>query len=221
MTPWKTIFILLSLVASVGCSNRVYFGTSTRFALDASSTTVGLGYKAAQFAYIPPKQGGGEYSVLGRSDVDISITDIVVNEEFATGQAADCAAAASSSVKMALVSESNKDPKKGNLVFGSYFSMSFLDINFGSSNPFAGASVGYKRESATVIPLTENGHLRSVYADTRVNSLAHSTGEDDGTRTNGIRFKQVFATGKAAVYVAKKSVASLTKNKITDACTPE
>ncbi|WP_409277098.1 hypothetical protein [Pseudomonas defluvii] len=221
MPHWKIFIIMLPLMVNAGCSNRVYFGTSTRFALDVSTTTAGIGYKSAQFAYVPPKESGGEYSVLGRSDVDLSITDIVVNEEFATGQAAECAAAASSAVNLAFAADDRSNTKKGNLIFGSYFSVSLLDINFGSENPFAGASIGYKRESATVIPITENGQLRSVYANTKINSLANSAAETDGTRTNGIRFRQIFATGKAAVYVAKKNIASITEKKIADACTPQ
>lgn len=219
MINWKIFLIVLTILSTAGCSNRVYFGTSTRWALDASSTTVGLGYKAAQFAYVPPKRDGGEYSVLGRSDVDISIKDIVVEEEFATGQAAECAAA-SSTANMNLADE-KKVTTKGSLIFGSYTSASFIDLNFGSANPFSGASIGYKRETATVIPITEDGHLRSVYAKTKINSLALSSSESSGTKTDGVRFQQVFATGKAAVYVAKEKVASMTDSQISNACTPQ
>ena len=219
MAAWKTAIILLITMAITACSNRVYFGTSTRWALDASSTTIGLGYKAAQFAYIPPKKDGGEYSVLGKSDVDISVANIVVEEEFATGQAADCAAAAPQATMQLSVKKEKTD--KGSLAFGSYFSMSFLDINFGSTNPFAGASIGYKRETATVIPITESYHLRSVYAKTFINTLDSSSAPESGTQTGGIRFIQVFATGKAAVYAARENVKSLTEDKKTEACTPQ
>lgn len=217
MTKLCAPITLIIMVLSTGCTNRVYFGTSTRFALDASSTTAGLGYKAAQFAYIPPKKDGGEYSVLGKSDVDLSITNIVVEEEFATGQAAECAADRDFKINNAEEARTTK----GNLVFGAYTSASLIDVNFGSANPFAGASIGYKRETATVIPITEDGLLRSVYAKSNISSLDYSTTETNGSKTGGVRFRQIFATGKAAVMVARDKLPSIAATSGATACNPQ
>ena len=86
----RTIVIsALTAIFLSGCANKVYFGTSTRLAIDFSSDGAGIGYKNAQMAIVPPKENGTEYSVLGNSDVDISLSKIRIDEEFATGLAAE------------------------------------------------------------------------------------------------------------------------------------
>lgn len=210
------IFALLS-----GCAkNTVYFGTNTNFAIDidASSGSANIGYKNSQFASIPPKEDGTSYSVLGSSDVDVSISDMVIEEEFATGLAAECAA--SRTVKKV---DEEDETKYGTLLFASYFSVSLFDVNLGADNPFSGASIGYKRSTATVIPI-KNNKLRSVYAKTSVNTLPYennNTGNNDTrTHTKGIRFKQDFATGNASRYLASYNAKSLTKIDNVTGCIP-
>lgn len=208
--------LVLVIITCSGCANNVYFGTSTRLAIDFSSDTAGIGYKNSQVAFVPPKEDDSGHSILGKSDVDISMDNIVIDEEFATGLAAECA---SENTPPAAAIAGAPSPSYGNLIFGSYNSISIIDINFGATNPFAGATFGYKRATATVVPI-KNDFLRSVYAKTKVNTLDHSASETHGTRTGGIRFVQEFATGKASVHRAAANVASLTGGNKTTACTP-
>ncbi len=208
------------LASLIGCAkNTVYFGTNTNLAIDvdASSGSANIGYKNSQFASIPPKDDGTSFSILGSSDVDVSISDMVIEEEFATGLAAECAA--SRKTKKGDDKEEDKT-QYGTLLFASYFSVSLFDVNLGADNPFLGASIGYKRSTATVIPI-KNDKLRSVYAKTSVNTLPYESSDsgsttnkgnnDTRTHTKGIRFKQDFATGRASQYLASYNAKSLTK----------
>jgi hypothetical protein len=185
-----------------GCANTVYFGTSTRLAIDFSSDGAGIGYKNSQMAVVPPKENGTEFSVLGSSDIDISLSKIMIDEEFATGEAAEYAS-------QNKVFKSEPNPAHGNLLFGAYTSVSIIDLNFGVTNPFQGATFGYKRATATIVPIVDNS-LRSVYAKTSINSEQYDAETNPcGTKTDGLRFVQLFATGEAAVNLAKKNQASL------------
>jgi len=209
----RTIVIsALTAIFLSGCANKVYFGTSTRLAIDFSSDGAGIGYKNAQMAIVPPKENGTEYSVLGNSDVDISLSKIRIDEEFATGLAAEHA-----SQTKALTRESNA--VHGDLLFGAYTSVSIVDLNFGVTNPFQGATFGYKRATATIIPIV-NDSLRSVYARTSINSESYDADTNPcGSKTDGLRFVQLFATGQAAINMAKQNEGSLSKaNNSKDVC---
>ncbi|MBL4673541.1 MAG: hypothetical protein JKX81_14875 [Arenicella sp.] len=185
-----------------GCANKVYFGTSTRLAIDFSSDGAGIGYKNSQMAIVPPKEDGNEFSVLGSSDIDISLSKIMIDEEFATGKAAEYASQDDGS-------EKDLNAAHGNLLFGAYTSVSIIDLNFGVTNPFQGATFGYKRATATIIPIVDDS-LRSVYAKTSINSEPYDAETNPcGTKTDGLRFVQLFATGKAAVNMAKQNQTSL------------
>ncbi len=211
--------IAFSLFILTGCaSNAVYFGTATNLGIDISSESTNIiGYKNTQIARVPPTQKGDAFSVLGTSDVDLSLTDVAIYERFATGEAADCAASAN-----ARAAALTPPTGLGSLIFGSYTSISFIDFNFGATNPFVGGSMGYKRATATMIPIT-NDKLRSVYAESSVNTIKTADGADPAvaSRTGGMRFVQNFATGKAAMIRAKANVKKLTgDNSAVSTCTP-
>ncbi len=209
----RTVVIsTLAVIFLSGCANKVYFGTATSLAIDFSSNGAGIGYKNAQMAIVPPKENGTEFSVLGSSDIDISISKIIIDEEFATGEAAEYA------LHNDLLRE-DLNTTHGNLLFGAYTTVSIIDLNFGVTNPFQGATFGYKRATATIIPIVDDS-LRSVYAKTSINSEQYDAQTNPcGTKTNGLRFVQLFATGKAAINMAKKNQESLetagSSNKIS------
>lgn len=216
----KTLGAVIILALSTGCAkNTVYFGTNTNLAVDfdVTSRSANIGYKNSQFASIPPKEDGTSFSVLGQSDVDVSISDMVIDEVFATGLAAECAA--SKPIPADALTGADKT-KYGTLLFASYFSVSLFDVNLGATNPFLGGSIGYKRATATVIPIKKN-HLRSVYAKNSVNTLKHdATTQQNGTQTDGIRFKQDFATGEASLFMASKNAKILTNDTSSIGCRP-
>lgn len=192
----------LTAVFLSGCANKVYFGTATSLAIDFSSNGAGIGYKNSQMAIVPPKENGTEFSVLGSSDIDISLSKIMIDEEFATGEAAEYASQDN-------LSNQNLNTTHGNLLFGAYTSVSIIDLNFGVTNPFQGATFGYKRATATIIPIVDDS-LRSVYAKTSINSEQYDAQTNPcGTKTDGLRFVQLFATGKAAVTLAEQNRTSL------------
>jgi len=216
--------LLVSMLLS-GChGKRVYFGTSTVLGVDFSSESKGgvIGYKNAQFASVPKKgksktkEGESEkhegFSVVGRSDIDLSVTEVIIDEIFATGAAA--VAAVNNGVAGKEKKIVGNSAKHGSLLFAANTSISLVDINFSATNPFQGASFGYKRATATVIPIVE-GNLRSVYAKSVVNSKAKASGNPCGTETGGIRFIQSFATGEAAENLAAIKKKELTQANVT------
>lgn len=208
------IRIFLSSIALAtflsGCANKVYFGTATSLGVDFSADGAGIGYRNAQAARVPARENGMEFSVLGSSDIDLSLSQIYIDEEFATGKAAD-------SLSMPKSARSITEPAThGDLLFGSYTTASFIDINFGATNPFQGATIGYKRATATMIPIVKD-NLRSVYAKTVINSEPWDPATNPcGTKTGGIRFVQLFATGQAAINIAVDNKESLQTGQTLD-----
>lgn len=199
MKQFTFVFIVMVLLS--GCANRLYFGTATNLGVDFSETTANIGYKNINIANVPQKKDGTSHSVVGKSDVDISLREINIHEQFATG---DAAIIATKNEKRDIVT-TNDENTSNNLLFGSYSSISIFDFNFGSLNPFAGATIGYKRATATIIPVENNNtEIRSVYANTYITSLDKNASISNGTQTNGIRFITKFGTGKAAQQLAQK-----------------
>jgi hypothetical protein len=213
----------LALLIS-GCANGLYFGTKTKWGLEATGTatapvSVGLTYHRGEAVVIPENEAGRTYSVFGGSDNDFSwFNGLAVSQRFATGDAAVIAAGGT-------VEENEKtnDAQHGKLVFttGTTFG---LDLRYSSSAAQSpGLLAGYRREEGVFIPTKPSAvEANSVYADI---SIVYSPDGDAAKLdaiepdrrprlSGGARIKQRFATGAAARLVAKDDAA---KNKLRKA----
>ncbi|SFO67456.1 hypothetical protein SAMN03159304_04562 [Pseudomonas sp. NFACC24-1] len=204
LVPIGTLVLMLA-----GCgTDSLYFGTYTRVGIDASSDGAGIGAKNVALNIAPPKKDGTAFDVLGTSDLDMSYTDVVIQEVVAVGDAAKCAAMKNkaSGGNVAIQSQDAQSPAVGPIIFGTYSSWSFLDLSWGGATA-TGINFGYKRGVGVRIPIVNNT-VGAVYASVSVNT---TDGETVAPKTNieGIRSRYTFATGSAAVIKAAQEAKSL------------
>src|SRR5688572_2608315 len=201
----KLCFLLAAICLS-GCSHSIYFATHTRVGIDASTDGAGIGGKTAAIAYAPPKKDGSAFDILGYSDIDASYKDTVMDEEFAIGAAAVCAA--STAAKMEVL-QAAAEEKASPLIFGSYSSFSLVELSWGNSVS-TGITFGYKRGAGIRMPIGKDDKIGDAYARVTVNTT--DTDRDNALKSNlgGIRYMHTFATGKAAVLKARARADELT-----------
>lgn len=208
-----TLCALPVLAVLTGCHNHVIFSTHTSAGLDVSGTAqypdkVSFSYNRQEVAIVPRKTNGEAHSVFGGMDSDISFMNgSVIKQTFATG---DAAVLASGGVTNPPVGTT--DPSKAPLVFMTATTFG-LHLTAGESQMSPNLLMGYRRAEAAMIPVPDSAQeVRPVYADILINTK--SLKQKDGTTNpalalttnfpsiSGVRIKQSFATGRAAVNLA-------------------
>lgn len=227
MNPRFLAFVsTVVLGVTAGCSsNSLYFGTETSSGLkvsgtQAAPTDVGLSYQRSEVALIPPKTDGSTHAVYGGVDHDFSWSDgFLLTQTFATGDAAVLAAHNQAAPAPAAPKAGNNQNRKLFFSTGTTFGFDLnLGADIGSSVP--SLVLGFRRVEATVIPIKDPSmEVNSVYADISIagdsgGRLKTNGGKDTGTRRqdigpdrlpaspNGVRIRQTFATGDAAIAIA-------------------
>lgn len=205
----KKNFLLILILAALlsGCKN-LYFGTSTSVGLDVSGTSkiptkASFAFDRSEIAIVPDDSEGNAHSVFASLDSEWTwFNGFIVDQIFATGEAADIAA---TEPRISV----QYDPKDLNtskkpLVFATGTKLG-IDIDFGlTASAPASLLVGYKRSEMTIIPdVAGKKKLNSVFADISIISKNEGvTSISDAPRLGGVRIKQRFATGVAAVEAA-------------------
>lgn len=167
------------------------------------------------------------------SDMKFSIPpQYIIKQTFATGDAAANAASniandedeLSSAEESGAGESANRDAeKKGDdkgkgskNSFGSDHPLSFytgtkfgIHLSLGEGQMAANALIGYRRTEATVIPIPDDSQeVRPIYADIEINnttrSLSNRIDQPSGSTLGGVRIKQGFATGNAAVILSSR-----------------
>lgn len=216
-----TTYLLITVISLFlsGCANKdLYLASYSRVGIDGSTNGAGIGAKSGYIKVSPTKPDGSPYTVLGSSDIDVSITNVIIEEVLATGMAAICAA--NKKTDPALVAPTDKinafilekmedrsisvtQGKSPTLIFGSYSSWSLIDLSWAEASS-QGINFGYKRSTGLKIPTPSGSEdIASVYAKVTVNTTS-----DKGqytTRINGIRNTHTFATGAAAIIKASRN----------------
>lgn len=221
--------ILSSLSLGVlltGCANRLVFTTQTSLGLDVSGTAqvpnkVSLSYNRYEAAIVPRKTNGDAHSVYGGLDADISfIKGSTIQQTFTTGEAAKLATG-SGTAPTNSSGTANTDAAPLIFVTGTTFG---LHLTAGEQELAPNLLMGYRRSEATVIPVPDAAQeVRPVYADILINTKDNpSLGKTNGTATpittnfpavSGTRIKQSFATGTAAINLAKDAGVQETLSK--------
>lgn len=216
-----------------GCANALYFGTDTSGGLKVSGTRsvptqVGLSYQRSEIAILPPGKDGSTPAVFGGSDHDYSWQNgIVLSQTFATGPAAEVA------VDPAATPAAAKN--QGDTMLFTTGTKFGLDLSLGDSAAQSPSLiVGYRRSEGVIMPLKEdaneanatyadisivydeNGSLRKNLAGTDLNGKPRDAIAADRLPNSGsgVRIKQQFATGSAAVKLVQTKSA---REKLFDA----
>ncbi len=233
----RRVIAPLVILTMAGCSNALYFGTYSRIGIDASTDGAGIGAKHSEIVVSPTKSDGSAHDVLGRADHDLSLISAVIDEEFAVGEAARCAAARVVSQQDAakgFVAIDPNDPstisevdgqENTKLIFGAHTSYSLVDLAWGES-AVRGINFGFKRSVGVRMPIKDDS-LGSAYTRIRLNTLSASELNDPNepgyappdpnnpgppvSRTGGVRTKSVFATGVAAIIMANERASEITE----------
>lgn len=205
----KTARLLLAAIAglAVGCqSNRVVFVTQSSIGMDVSGTAtlpnrVSLSFDRYEAAIVPRKTNGEAHSVFGGMEADMTwFSGHAIKQTFATGEAAKLA---TGGAEENLGSTSMKD--KASLIFLTATTYG-LNLSAGEQSMPANFLLGYRRTEAAVIPTPDPAQeVRSVYADIHINSTGKSNQVASDFSVDGVKFKQSFATGRAAVNLARNS----------------
>ena len=212
MNQFKIAFAV-STLALGGCANALYFGTYTRVGIDASTDGAGIGAKNEALNIAPPKKDGSAFDVLGTSDLDISLSKVVISEVVAVGEAARCAASKKKDAKIStLVTHGTEAKKVGNVIFGTYSSWSLVDLSWGNATA-KGINFGYKSGTGVRMPVVDDD-VGSVYAKITVNSTGE-VGNDIAktSQVGGTRATHSFATGTAAIIKASAEANALNNTK--------
>jgi|GEM_PF-6144452 len=205
------LFFLLAVLVS-GCAHNLYFGTATSVGLDVAGTTkipskIAFAYDRSEIAIVPDNQEGDAHSVFASLDSEWTwFNGFFVKQNFATGQAAEIAAADTAETQYDLggTPRTNKP-----LIFTTGTRLG-IDLSFGhTANAPASLLIGYKRGEMSLIPdVADKTVVDPVYADI---VIAGYDAEDNSIpdqktmlkpRLGGVRIQQRFATGKAAIDAA-------------------
>jgi hypothetical protein len=202
---------LLAVGALAGCqSKNLFFATESRWGLNvAGSSTapssVSLDYHRGEVAVIPKNNAGSTFSVYGGSDNDFSWGNgLALSQTFATGEAAVIATGGAKPDRTTL-------KQTGPVFFatGTTFGLNLRLLAAESAAP--GLIAGYRRDEMVIIPTGEGATEASpVYADISIIQLPSATPAGAAQRfpgrepviAGGVRIKQQFATGAAALKVA-------------------
>ncbi len=189
-----------------GCASNLYFGTSTSVGLSVVGTgkiptKVSFAHDRTETAIVPVDAAGKVHSTFAALDSEWTwMNGFIIKQQFATGRAADIAAQSSF-----VAAEGNFQPEKITAEKPILFITSSklgIAIDFGET-PQSPASllVGYRRHEGTLMPDARGKQaLDSVYADISIISDAKDLPPDTpGPRLGGVRIKQRFATGVAAI----------------------
>lgn len=220
MKQLKMLIVASLLIWITGCSqNTLYFSTYSSLGLDSSGTAevpnhVSLAYSRFEGAYVPPKHDSKvkSHSLFGGIDADVGFfpwQDRIINQTFATGRAASQAAKNGDGKGGEVESsgseneqEAQEEEEGASLLFTTS-TLFGLELRGGDTRVRPRLTLGYRRGEAAYIPISDlSTEVRSVYSDISINSMDASEADkssDDHTRTGGVRIKQKFATGKAAV----------------------
>jgi hypothetical protein len=206
------LLVVLSATVLAGCTttNTLFVGTYTRAGIDVSQETAGggIGVKNAALTIAPTKTTGEPFDVLGTSDIDLSFTDVALNEVVATGTAAVCASGVTKKTAAMFAAEEKARAKTekeatGPLIFAAVTSWSLIEVNAGQvTGP--GVSFGYKRTVGIRMPVKED-KIGATFATVAINtkSTAHANGAPK-SELDGIRSVYTFSTGEAAINMARK-----------------
>jgi len=232
--------ILIAASSLMLCScvtdNALYFGSYSRVGIDVSSDGAGIGVKNATLNVSAPKENGGAFDLLGQNDTDLSFKDAVIRETVAAGPAAICAAKKEKDPAVESQQVRKARSKPGKIYFGTYTSFSLVDLNWGGS-PSPGINFGYKRGVGLRLPVVDDS-VGSAFASIEINTtdedrtvapagvLASDQPTDTGagpeqipkTQIKGVRSRQIFATGEAAVIKAAQFAGVLNGDATFNGC---
>lgn len=201
-----------------GCANSLYFGTETSGGLKVTGTRsaptqVGLSYQRSEIAILPKGSGGETPSVFGGSDHDYSMGGSVsLSQTFATGVAAEVATGGTAST----------DPGKNQGDRMLFTTGTTFGLNLGLGESAAQSPtliVGYRRAEGVIMPLNDKAtNANASYADISIvyddkDAPAPDSGNPRETivkerlprQKGGVRIKQQFATGTAAVKLVSQT----------------
>ncbi|NJM55086.1 MAG: hypothetical protein HC841_03450 [Verrucomicrobiae bacterium] len=231
---------LTAMLVTGGCSNKLTFVTHTSLGLDVSGSTqfpdrVSLTYNRQEFAHVPEKRDGESHSVYGGLDSDIGFwSGAVIKQTFATGEAAQeatkpkpprheppqpCCPTCQKSDPCECDPKPHQDT--GDPLLFSTSSTYGLHLSFGDGQIKPTLLMGFRRVEATYIPISDSSkEVRPIYADILINSKPDDTPDtapawkvtsDFPTGNYSVRIKQAFATGQAAINLAKNNDNARTK----------
>jgi|GEM_PF-2300121 len=209
--------LMISAVAllAAGCShNKLIFTTRTSAGLDVSGTSempnkVSFTYNRQELSIVPRKTNGDAHSVYGGMDADVGWwSGTTIKQTFATGQAAEYA---SGGTKDLSASTSNAEQKP--LIFCTATTFG-LHLTTGDGQVQPNMLMGYRRWEGAYVPVPDpSQEVRPVYADIMINSKSEPTSTTASSASklttnwpsssNGVRIKQAFATGSAAVNLSR------------------
>jgi hypothetical protein len=205
VVPLLFLFTLIS-----GCANHLYFGTSTSIGLDVSGTSkipnkVSFAFSRAEVAIVPDDSEGNAHSVFGSLDSEWTwFNGFIIKQAFATGDAADIIASEPAPAKSLSNQSNNSQTSRKPLLFTTGTKLG-IDIEFGqTADAPASLLVGYRRAEMTLMPDVEGEKkLDPVLADISIISEDQSLPNiPDWPQLGGVRMKQRFATGQAAINAA-------------------
>ena len=201
-------FLFMSVALLVGCGSNLYFGTATSVGLNVSGTSklpnkISFAYDRGEVAIVPDDSAGNPHSVFGSLDSEWTWIDgFYVTQNFATGEAADLVAK-ESCVNVNYTPPASPAPSKP-LVFTTGTTLG-INIEFGqtASAPMS-FLVGYRRAEMTLMPdVAGKEKIDPVFADISIASTDKApVNVDQLPLIGGVRIKQRFAVGTAAVYAA-------------------
>lgn len=213
----KITLTAMSMALTACASNSLFVGTYTRVGIDVSQqgAGAGIGIKNVAMTVAPTKDSGEAYDVLGTTDTDLALTNLVLHEVVATGEAAICASG-NGDVR-ALQRQLIKGQPQPPLIFVAASSWSLLEVSLGDATG-PGISFGYKRTVGIRMPI-KNEKLGSAYASVSISTLEkdHSS-RARKTEIEGTRSVYTFATGKASLQMARQYVQQITNDKNAEAC---
>lgn len=200
------IFIVVAIMS--GCAKNLYFGTSTSVGLDVSGTSkipskVSFAFERAEIAVVPDDSEGNSHSVFASLDSEWTwFNGFIVKQTFATGKAAEIASD-ESLVNIDYSPSTSKTSSKP-IVFATGTKLG-IHIEFGlTTESPASLLVGYRRSEMSLMPdVAGKEKIDSVFADISIISKGKGlTSTIEAPQIGGVRIKQRFATGIAAVNAA-------------------
>ncbi|WP_295879957.1 hypothetical protein [uncultured Thiohalocapsa sp.] len=196
---------VLCLLASMGASGcggpSVYFAGYTRIGVDASVDGAGVGVRQSAVTLSPPRADGGAHDLAAVTDMDLSLTDLVISQDLATGDAANALSTDGNS--LAPQRGTGQFEEDSRLLFGSFTSWSLLEVNApDSASP--GILFGFKRAVALRVPVRKD-RIGATYAGVDINTTGdRHHGVPASALPGGVRNSYRFATGRPAVALAKQ-----------------
>lgn len=213
MNTTRTLLPLLAVaLLTSGCANKLVFTTKSSIGLDVSGTAevpnkVSFSYNRQELSIVPRKSNGDAHSVYGGLDADIGFwSGSVIKQTFATGIAADLA---SGGALPAAAAAATQNTETDSLVFCTATTFG-LHLSAGDGQVQPNMLMGYRRGEAAYIPVPDPAQeVRPVYADLLINTkdsddpAARAVTTHFPSANSGVRIKQSFATGQAAINLAR------------------